>query len=81
MQLSGVVYIINAIKLYYLNLLRRLVLRLLLVNLDRGSDFSSELIPTPPIPNIRLPNCLTACFFRGLFDLDLGTCFFFFRGG
>jgi hypothetical protein len=81
MQLLGVVHIINATKLYYLNLLRRLVLRLLLVDLDRGSNFSSELIPTPPTPNVRLPNYLTTYFFRGLFDLDLGTYFLFFRGG
>jgi hypothetical protein len=81
MQLSGVVYIINTTKLYYLNLLRRLVLRPLLVDLDGGSDFGSKLIPTPPIPNARLPNYLTTYFFRGLFNLDLGTYFLFFRGG
>jgi hypothetical protein len=81
MQLLGVVHIINAIKLYYLNLLRRLVLRLLLVDLDRGSDFGSELVPTPSIPNARPPNYLTTYFFRGLFNLNLGTYFLFFRGG
>jgi hypothetical protein len=72
---------INAIKLYYLNLLGRLVLRLLLVDLDRGSNFGSELIPTPPTPNARPPDCLTTYFFGGLFDLDLGTYFLFFGGG
>jgi hypothetical protein len=81
MQLSGVVHMINATKLYYLNLLRRLVLRPLLVDLDGGSDFGSELIPTPPTPDARPPDCLTTCFFRGLFDLDSGTYFLFFRGG
>jgi hypothetical protein len=44
--------VINTIKLYYLNLLRSLILRLLLVDLDRRSSFSSKLKPTPPIPNI-----------------------------
>jgi hypothetical protein len=72
--------VINTIKLYYLNLLRRLMLRLLLVDLDRGSSFGSELRPTPSIPNTRLPNYLTTYFFRGLFKLILDTYFLFFKG-
>jgi hypothetical protein len=73
--------VINATKLYYLNLLGRLMLRPLLVDLDGGSGFGSELIPTPPIPDARPPDCLTTYFFKGLFNINLDTYFLFFRGG
>jgi hypothetical protein len=56
------------------------MLRPLLVNLDGGSGFGSELRPTPPTLNARLPDYLTACFFRGLFKIISDTYFLFFRG-
>jgi hypothetical protein len=56
------------------------MLRPLLLALDGGSGFGSELIPTHPTPDARPPDCLTACFFGGLFDLDSDTCFLFFGG-
>jgi hypothetical protein len=57
------------------------MLRPLLLALGGGSGFGCELIPTPPTPDARPPDCLTACFFGGLFDLDSDTCFLFFGGG
>jgi hypothetical protein len=80
MQLSEVLHIINSTKLYYLNILGRPMLRPLLLAFGGESGFGSELIPTPLTPDARPPDCLTACFFRGLFDLDLNTCFLFFSG-
>jgi hypothetical protein len=51
---------INATKLYYLDLLGRPMLRPLLLALGGGFGFGSELIPTPPTPDARPPDCLTA---------------------
>jgi hypothetical protein len=63
MKLSEVVHKISATKLYYLNLLRRLMLRLLLVDLGGEAGVASESTPPPPTPDAWLPGCLIACFF------------------
>jgi hypothetical protein len=64
---------INATKLYYLNLLGRLMLRPLLVALGGEAGFGSELTPPLPTPDARPPSCLIACFLVGLFDTGLDT--------
>jgi hypothetical protein len=81
MQITEMAHRINATKLYYLNLLRRLMLRPLLVTLGGDTGVSSEPTPPPPTPDARLLGCLIACFLEGLFGPDLKACFLFFGGG
>jgi hypothetical protein len=80
MRLLGIAYWINATKLYYLNLLRRLMLRPLLVTLGGDTSVASEPTPPPPTPNAPPPSCLIACFLGGLFDAGFKACFLFFGG-
>jgi hypothetical protein len=51
MQIIEIAYRINTTKLYYLNLLGILILRPLLVTLDRNTSVTSKLTPLLPIPN------------------------------
>jgi hypothetical protein len=53
------VHKINAAKLYYLNLLGRLMLCPLLVALGGKAGFGSEL--NPPTPDAQPSGCLIAC--------------------
>jgi hypothetical protein len=78
MQPLGVTYRINITKLYYLNLLRRLILRLLLVTLGRDTGIASKPTPLPPTPDAPLPSCLITCFLGGLFNASFKACFLFF---
>jgi hypothetical protein len=78
MQSLEVAYRINVTKLYYLNLLRRLILRPLLVTLGRDTSVASELTSPLPTPNALLPSCLIARFLGGLFNTSLGAYFLFF---
>jgi hypothetical protein len=78
MQPLEVTYRINAIKLYYLNLLRRLMLRLLLVTLGRDTGVASRPTPLPPTLDAPLPSCLVAYFLGGLFNTSFKACFLFF---
>jgi hypothetical protein len=80
MQPSGVTHRINATKLYYLNLLGRLILRPLLVTLGGDTGVASEPTPPPPTPDAPPPGCLIACFLGGLFDAGFKACFLFFGG-
>jgi hypothetical protein len=56
--------------LYYLNLLGRLMLRPLLVDLGGEVSVASKLTLPPPTPDAPLPSCLIACFFRDLFNTN-----------
>jgi hypothetical protein len=80
MQSSEVANRINATKLYYLNLLGRLMLRPLLVTLGGDTGVASKPTSPLPTPNAPPPGCLIACFLGGLFDTGLEACFLFFRG-
>jgi hypothetical protein len=71
MKLSEVIQKINTTKSYYLNLLRRLMLRPLLVDLGREVSVASKSTLLPPTPDARLPSCLITYFFRDLFNTDL----------
>jgi hypothetical protein len=78
MQSLEVANRINTIKLYYLNLLRRLILRPLLVTLGRDTSVASKLTSLLPTPNALLPSCLIT-FLGGLFNTSLEAYFLFFK--
>ena len=69
----------HAKKLYYLNLIRRLILRLLLVTLGGDIGVAFEPTPLPLIPNTLLPSCLITCFLGDLFNASFNAYFLFFR--
>jgi hypothetical protein len=80
MGLSEMAYMSIATKLYYLNLLGRLMLRPLLVTLGRDTSVAFKPTSSPPTPDAPPPRCLIACFLGGLFDTSLEACFLFSRG-
>jgi hypothetical protein len=80
MQLSVMAYMSNATKLYYLNLLGRLMLRPLLVTLGRDTGVAFKPTSPPPTADAPPPGCLIACFLGGLFDIGLEACFVFSGG-
>jgi hypothetical protein len=80
MQFLEVAYIINATKFYYLNFLRRLILRLLLVTLGRDISVTSRLTSLLTTPNTLLSSCLITYFLGGLFNTSLEVYFLFSRG-
>jgi hypothetical protein len=80
MQLPEVAHRINATKSYYLNLLRRLILRPLLVTLGGDTSVASRLTSPLPTPNALLSSCLIACFLGSLFNTSLEVYFLFSRG-
>jgi hypothetical protein len=71
MQILDVVHIINAPKLYYLNLLGRLILRPLLVDLGGEAGVASGSTTLSPTLDARPRGCLIARVFGDLFDTDL----------
>jgi hypothetical protein len=80
MKLSKVAHRINATKLYYLNLLGKLMLRPLFMNLGEDTGVASEPTPPPPTPDAPPPGCLIARSLGGMFDADFEACFLFFGG-
>jgi hypothetical protein len=80
MQLSVMAYMSNASKLYYLNLLGRLILRPLLVTLGRDTGVAFKPTSPPPTPDASPLGCLIACFLGGLFDIGLEACSLFSGG-
>jgi hypothetical protein len=80
MQITEIAYRINTIKLYYLNLLRRLILHPLLVTLGRDTSITSKPTSLPPTPNTQLLGYLITYLLEGLFNPNLEAYFLFFRG-
>jgi hypothetical protein len=78
--LTATTMLSNATKLYYLNLLGRLILRPLLVTLGGDTGVASQPTPPPPTPDAPPPGCLIACFLGGLFDAGFEACFLFYGG-
>jgi len=55
------------------------MLRLLLVTLGGDIGVTPKPIPLPPILNILLPSCLSACFLGVLFNTSFKAYVLFFR--